>query len=122
MKEIITTGLARTEMRTANKCELQNISQALATLSKRFHGLSIKEGNKGDGSNNKGRVDGKNGNKAVVMATTTPAEKITTKKTMSTAPMKSGYTQKAWNIIPHGPIRRDNGSKKSGTWHKKIEK
>ena len=44
------------------------------------------------------------------METITPADKMTTKKTTPTAATKGGYIQKAWNTIPHGPIRRGNGS------------
>ena len=52
-----------TEMRTAKERELQNISQALATLSKRVNGLAIREDNKGDGGNKKGGGGGNNGDR-----------------------------------------------------------
>ena len=69
MKDLITTdftaaikqkkdnehALTLTEMRTANKYELQKISQALPTLSKRVDVLAIREGNKGDVSDNKSK-------------------------------------------------------------------
>ena len=54
-------ALALTETRTAKKRELQKISQALVTLSKRVDGLAIREGNKWDGGNNKSGVGGNNG-------------------------------------------------------------
>ena len=57
-----------------------------------------------------------------MVATTTPAGKMTANKTMPTATTKSGYTQKACNTIPRGPIRRGNGSTKSRTQLTKIEK
>ena len=52
--------LALTEMRTASKCKLQKISQAIDTLSKRVDGLVIREGNKGDGGVNKNGGGGNN--------------------------------------------------------------
>ena len=51
-----------------------------------------------------------------VVATTTPATKITTKKTTPMAATDGGYIQKARNTIPRGYIRRCNGSTKNGTW------
>ena len=56
------------------------------------------------------------------MATTTPAAKMTKNQTTLTAATISGYTKKAWNTIPHVPIRRGNGSTKNGNWEKKIER
>ena len=50
-------------MRTANERELQKISQALATHSKRVNGLAIREGNKGDDGNKKGGGGGNKGNR-----------------------------------------------------------
>ena len=46
-------ALALTEMRTVNKREIQKILQAIDTLSKRVDVIAIREGNKGDGGDNK---------------------------------------------------------------------
>ena len=56
-------ALALTEVCTANEHDLQKILQAFATLSKRFNGLAIKEGNKGDSGDKKGGGGGNNGNR-----------------------------------------------------------
>ena len=48
------------EMRGANEHKLQNILQALANLSKRVDGLAIREGNNGDGGDNKSESGGNN--------------------------------------------------------------
>ena len=53
---------------------------------------------------------------ATAAATTTPAANTITKKTTTTAETEIEYTQQAWSTIPRGSIRRDNDSKKSGTW------
>ena len=53
-------ALALTEMRTSNERDLQKIPQALATLSKRVDGISIREGNKGDGGDKKSGGGGNN--------------------------------------------------------------
>ena len=73
VKDVITTSvtaaiqqkdnkyaLALTEIFTANKRKLQKISQALATLNKRVDGLAIREGNNGDGGDNKSESGGNN--------------------------------------------------------------
>ena len=109
-------ALALMKMRTANKRELQKMSQALATLSNRVDGIAIREGNKGDSRDKKAESAATTATEAAVVETTTPVSKMTTNKIMPTAATKSGYTQKAWNTIPHGPIRRGNGSTKRGTW------
>ena len=54
-------SLALTEMRTTNKRELQKISPALVTLSKRVNGTAIRKGNKGDGGDKKSGGSGNNG-------------------------------------------------------------
>ena len=78
VKDVITTAgtaaiqqkdnehaLALTEIFTANKRKLQKISQALATLNERVNGLAIREGNKGDGGDNKSGGGGNKGDKGI---------------------------------------------------------
>ena len=115
-------GLALLEMRTANKRELQKVLQKLATLSKRVDGLAIREDNKGDGGYNKSGGGGNNGRKGGDGGNHNTSRKNNNKEIMTAAATNSGYTQKAWNTIPHGPIRRGNGSTKSGTWLEKFKK
>ena len=103
-------------MHTAKERELQKISQALTTISKRVNGLSLREGNKVDGGDNKSGGGGNNSGIGVGGGNHNISRKMATKKTTPTVETKSGYTQKAWNTIPHGPIRRGNGSTKSKTW------
>ena len=108
--------LMLTEMRTANEQELQKILQALATLRKRVDGLATREGNKGDGGDNRIGGSRNNGGRGGGDGNHNTSRKITTKKTMPTAATKSGYKEQAWSTIPRGPIRRENGSTKSRTW------
>ena len=135
MKGVITSGvtaaiekkdnedaLALTEMSTANKRELQKVLQKLATLSKRVDGLAIREDNKGDGRYNKSGGGGNNGSRGGGGGNHNTSRKNDNKEIMPAAATNSGYTQKAWNTIPHGPIRRGNGSTKSGTWLEKFKK
>ena len=96
--------------------------KVLATLRKRVDGLATREGNKGDGGDNKGRGGGNNGNRGGGGGNHNTSGKMTTENTTPTAATKSGFTQKSWNTIPRGPIRRGNGSTKSGTLLTKIEK
>ena len=129
VKDVITTAgtaaiqqkynkyaLALTEIFTANKRKLQKISQALATLNERVNGLAIREGNKGDGGDNKSGGGGNKGDKGIGGGNHNTNGKDDNKENTPTAATKSEYTQKAWNTIPSGPIIRGNGSTNSGTW------
>ena len=88
-------------MRTANKYELQKILQVLVTLSKIVDGLAIREGNKGDGGDNKGKGWGKNGDRGGGGGNHNTTRKMTTNKTTPTAATKSGYTKK---FIEYDPM------------------
>ena len=102
-------ALALMEKRTANKCDLQNILQAIANLSKRVYGLAIREGNKGDGGDNKSGGGGNNGGRCGGGFNHNTSGKDDNKEKTATEATKSVYTQQAWSTIPRGPIRRGNG-------------
>ena len=76
-------------------------------------GLAIREGNKGYGGDNKSGGGGKNSGRGGGGNHNTSG-KNDNRKITPTSAKKSGYTQQAWSTISCVPIRRGNGSTKSG--------